>query len=179
MIALFGSMIIGMLAAFLMSKLSKMFGEKKSLTRKRVTIIGVGIALGNFLAIKLPAFLAILLIPVGVAAIVWMFLYWREEGSTFKEALLFFATNLVIAFALNNATLRVRDLIKVHWLTTIFESLATVAIVLLLGCIIADMVWFQLFLNDGKLFGEEDDDEADRRGRSEREATRNRHAAKA
>lgn len=166
MIALLGSMIIGLLAVFLMNKLSKMFGEKKSLTRKRVTIVGVGIALGNFLAIKLPAFLAILLIPVGIAAIAWMLMYWREKGSTFKEALVFFATNLVIAFALNDATLRVRDLIQIHWLTAMFESLATVAIILLLGCLVADMIWFQLFLNNGKLFGEEDEDDEVEDGRS-------------
>ena len=178
MIALFGSMIIGLLAAFLMSKLSKMFGEKKSLTRKRVTIIGVGIALGNFLAIKLPAFLAILLIPVGMAAMVWMFLYWREEGSTFKEALLFFATNLVIAFVLNNATLRVRDLVNIRWLTAMFESLSAVAVVVLLGFLVADMVWFQLFLNDGKLFREEDEDDENDDGRN-REVTGDRTAAKA
>lgn len=174
MLTLLGSMILGVAAAFLMNRLSKMFREKKSLIRKRTVIIGVGITVGNFLAVELPAFLAILLIPVGVAAIVWMCLYWREEGSTFKEALLFFVINFVIAIALNNATSRIHNLIKIRWLTAIFDSLPAVVIVLLLGCLVADLVWFQLFLNNGKIFGEEDDDDEveDERSGNKREATK-------
>ena len=179
MIALLESMVIGLLAAFLMNKLSRgLFREKRSVARKRVVIIGVGVAVVNCLAIKLPAFLAVLLIPVAVAAMVWMFFYWREEGSTLKEALFFFAINLVLAFVLNNTTLRVRNLISVRWLIAIFESLSTISIVLLLGFLVADIVWFQLFLNDGKLFGEEGEDDEDDDGYS-RKVTENRKTAKA
>ena len=151
--ALFGSIVLGVTLAFLMTWVSqRFFEEPRELTAKRSAIAGVVLVVANYTTMKAPAALAVLFVPVMGLAMLYMYLWWNEEGSSVKELLIFLAMDLVIAVVLNNAAGRVQDLTTIKWLNGIARSLFAISLLISLGFMIADMIWFKDELTDGKIW---------------------------
>ncbi|MBR3252874.1 hypothetical protein IKF84_02275 [Candidatus Saccharibacteria bacterium] len=173
MIALLGSIVLGITLAALMNWLSTYFfeedkyyeEEQKSKTEEeknkekkkelspfgRAVVAGVVFTVVNFMTIKIPAGLAIILVLVPILGMVYLFLWWNEEGSTIKEALVFMLINLIVSVPLRGAAARIRDLTTIRWIIALFESLASIALILLIGFLVADIVWWNTSSNGGKL----------------------------
>ena len=160
MIAFFGSIILGVALASLMFWVSKRFFEELTeLTVKRAVISGAVLAVANYTIIKAPALLAVLFIPVAIMGLVYTYLWWKEEGSSIVEMLAFMVINLVIAVVLNNASTRVMDLTSIRWINGVARSLFAISLIMSLGFMIADMIWFRMELTEMKKGGRNDEAE--------------------
>ena len=157
-----GSIILGVVVFLLLVKLLKWFKKEKEEALKTAAVFGIGVAIVNYAAIKLPAVLAVLLVFVAIFGMVYLFQFWKEEGDTLKEAALFLLINLVVAIVLNNAACRMHDLTSVKWVTATFDSISTMAFIVVIGCLIANVIKFRMELNgdfEGKGDKNDDDEE--------------------
>ena len=161
-----GSAILGIVEFLLLNKLLKWFKKSKEERLETAAIFGLGVAIINYLTIKLPAGLAVLLVAVAVFGMVYLFKFWKEEGDSLKEALMFLLINFVVCIVMNNAAVRMRDLTSVKWVVALFDSLSTMAFVVLTGCLITNVVRFRMSLEEGTVNledyerkGDDDDDE--------------------
>ena len=153
---MFGSITLGVTVGFLTLLLSqKFFEEKLELGMKRALIVGVGVIIINFTTIKAPAVLAVLFLPVMITMMIYMIGWWAEEGTTFKQLIMFVAIDLILALVLNNTAMRVRDIVRIKWLTAITDCVFAVAMILSVGFMLAEMIWFQEAISDEDASGKE------------------------
>lgn len=158
MVAFFGSIILGVALASMMFWISRRFFEEKlAVLVKRALIAGVVLAIANYTTIKAPAILAVFLVPVAVLGLVYTCLWWHDEGSRVVELLAFMVMNLIIAVVLNNAAIRVIDLTGIRWIIGFAKSLFAISLIMPLGFMIADMIWFRHELAEKKKGGSEDE----------------------
>ena len=88
-----------------------------------------------------------------LAAMVYLVYWWVKEGSTGKELFLFLVLELLLSCSCKASAARIVDLTNVRWVVGAVKGLPTAMWFIAAGCFVADMLWFQVELDEE--FGEE------------------------
>lgn len=146
--------VLGAVIFTLLGILSKWFEEPKSLGTKKAAIGGIVVAIASYLAPKVPAGIAMLLLILMLATMGYMVYYWMENGSTVKELTLISGIDTMFHLVALSCAARIWDLTSWKWLSHFVTWLPTATLVISIGFFIANMIWFHESLERGD-FNEE------------------------
>ena len=139
--------VLGAVIFTLLGILFKWFDEPKKLKEK--IAMSVIIAIVGYLAPKVPAEVAMLLLVVVLAAMGCMVYYWMENGSAAKELILISVIDTLFHLVALSCAARIWDLTSWRWLGHFVTWLPTATLVISIGFFIANMIWFHESLERG------------------------------
>jgi hypothetical protein len=105
---------------------------------------------------KVPAWIAMVFLVVILVMVVQLNLYWKLEGSSWLELVIFILIQLVLMWVSMSAAVRVRDICSIRWVVALLESIPKVTFLASLAFMALDFVWFNYDNAEG---GESDDEE--------------------
>lgn len=139
---IFLSVIIGGAVGFLIYKASELFDEPKSLGIKKAGLGGLLVVFIATLAPKVPFFLGPVLTLIVFTMMGYVLYWWRQNGSNFKEMIIFVLIDLFLMLLANAAIVRTHGVIKIQWVNGLIESIPQVFFLMSIGYFVANMIWF-------------------------------------
>ena len=119
------------------------FEEPKKDAFVKAGIGGVSIAVINWIASKVPAWLALILFLVTLAAFAYLVYWWMEQGSTWKELATFILMALLLSMVSSATVVRIRDICSIRWLIGTMESIPMIVFLMSIGYMIANYIWYR------------------------------------
>ncbi|MBR3269676.1 hypothetical protein IKG07_00225 [Candidatus Saccharibacteria bacterium] len=151
---------------FLALTAGRMLGVKLKFRVVNAVALGVGAALIR-LAPKAPAWVAMILLAADLTFMVFIALWWKQNGSTWKEMIVFALMDLMLMWVGLSAAARILNLTDVRWLIGLIRALPAVAFVLSIGFFILNRMIFEEKLRSDEFdlneylyeYGEDDEDD--------------------
>lgn len=118
--------------------------EETTLIRviSKVVVMPAFATLVYYYAPKTSSVLAMTMLAGLIITMLYMVLWWAWEGSSVKEFVLFFLTDLLLCLIATETAVRVIDLTSIRVVVGLVRAIPTVVFIISIGYFIADMVWF-------------------------------------
>ena len=142
------SVALAVVLAILVMILCNWFDEPVAEVRRNMLILGISVGAINFLAPKVPAWVALLLLVIMLSLQAFLVFYWRINGSNAKEILVISLMDGLISLTATACAVRIWDLTNIKWLGTIIGSLPLMVAVISVGYFIADAIQFHQVLQN-------------------------------
>ena len=141
------SLIVTLVVAALIFSNCKRFGEGKEVILVKVIIYGLLSGVINFLAPKVPIFIAVPFFYVIVLALMGYLIYWwHQEGSNVPELLTHSGIMFILMLIGKSAAARVIDTNLPRGLIGVLNGAPLMLFVVGVGFFAADAIWFNLEL---------------------------------